>query len=575
MQLDSRELPAGMQPQPWAFAYRYAALPFDLTMKAEKVQPQIRTDELVEAYLEPEQLSLSLLAIYTIERAGVFQLQLQVPAGFEIGQVRGQAAAGAQAAAVDSHQLSGDNQTQLTVNLSQKATDKVGLLVELVRRLDDPNLLKPTGEKSQLKLDLPRVDPASIERCTGRLVVYKPDSLRVVPAEQQGVSDAISLQAVYEQLPSVREGRFATTNPTLTFAYTEQPASLVLAVDRYKPHVTARQLLLARIEAGVVRYEATFFFDVLYSGVKALRIDVPAELAAEITNRTDRVQEEEFDPKAEGGSPPAAGYVAWRFTGEAELIGQVKVELSWERKLPGELAVGTPREVPLPHLRPEGVDRAWGQIVIAKAETIDVHATGEPQGLELIDPQQNLMDGVQVNDAALAFEFHDDWQLDMTATRYELTKVKRTSIERAVVRVAATLDNELIVQALYRLRSAHQRLAVQLPQCETSHFRQPAALDQWAGGRARKGGRRCVLRAAGRPGPGPAAVARAAIHHAGQPCAVGAAGVSRRTARGRAAGLPVRVRARAAGGAGIAGSVDRRNEVAILGRRTLPAHAPS
>jgi hypothetical protein len=29
--------------------------------------------------------------------------------------------------------------------------------------------------------------------------------------------------------------------------------------------------------------------------------------------------------------------------------------------------------------------------------------------------------------------------------------------------VAATLDNELIVQALYRLRSAHQRLAVQLP----------------------------------------------------------------------------------------------------------------
>jgi hypothetical protein len=337
------------------------------------------------------------------------------------------------------------------------------LLVELVRRLDDPNLLRPTGEESQLTLDLPRVDPAGIERCTGRLVVYKPESLRVVAAEQQGLSDAISLGEVFKPVPSVRGSRFPATQPALTFAYTEQPATLILTAQRRKPHVTARQLLVARIEAGVVKYEATLFFDVRYSGVKSLRLDVPAELASKITKSTESIQKDEFDPAADEKLELAEGYVAWRLTGESELLGEVKVELAWERKIAGELAVGKPLEFDLPNLKPIG-DRAWGQIVIAKAETIDVRASGDPQGLRMIDPQQNLMPGTDVDDAALAFEFHeDDWQLKIKATRYELAKVKRTSIDRAVVRTVATLDNELIVQALYRLRSARQRLTVRFP----------------------------------------------------------------------------------------------------------------
>ena len=33
-----------------------------------------------------------------------------------------------------------------------------------------------------------------------------------------------------------------------------------------------------------------------------------------------------------------------------------------------------------------------------------------------------------MDDAARAFEFHDDWQFDVTATRYQLEEVKRTCI---------------------------------------------------------------------------------------------------------------------------------------------------
>ena len=60
--------------------------------------------------------------------------------------------------------------------------------------------------------------------------------------------------------------------------------------------------------------------------------------------------------------------------------------------------------------------------------------------------------------AARAFEFHDDWSLSLQATRYQLEEVKRTSIERAFVRMVVTRGDKVAVQALYRLRSARQRI---------------------------------------------------------------------------------------------------------------------
>ena len=34
---------------------------------------------------------------------------------------------------------------------------------------------------------------------------------------------------------------------------------LTLAAERRKPHVTIRQLLVGRIEEGVIKYQATFY----------------------------------------------------------------------------------------------------------------------------------------------------------------------------------------------------------------------------------------------------------------------------------------------------------------------------
>ncbi|MEX0818020.1 MAG: hypothetical protein WD070_00455, partial [Pirellulaceae bacterium] len=113
LQLDTTELPQPLQSVKWAFAYRYAALPFELTLSVEKVKPRIHVQQLVEAYVEPEQITLDVSAIFDIQQAGVFQLTFDIPAGYEVERVQGRALDEAQPVVVDSHHLEGDDKTRL------------------------------------------------------------------------------------------------------------------------------------------------------------------------------------------------------------------------------------------------------------------------------------------------------------------------------------------------------------------------------------------------------------------------------------------------------------------------------
>ena len=94
---------------------------------------------------------------------------------------------------------------------------------------------------------------------------------------------------------------------------------------------------------------------------------------------------------------------------------------------------------------------------------MDVQPTEDVDGLRPIDPVHDVMPDARVADAAAAMEFHDDWNLTLQATRYQLEELKRTSIERALVRTVITRSEQRTVQSLYRVRSARQRLSVKLP----------------------------------------------------------------------------------------------------------------
>jgi hypothetical protein len=457
MQIDAAELPPALrESDAAAIAYRYASVPYAMALGVEKVQPRITVDSLVHATLQPDRLTLNLIAVYTIQRAGVFRLELDVPAGFDVRSVRGTAAGNATPVQVDTHYLEGDKKTRLVVNLSRKAINRAGLAVELQRDLHLPELLAPPQRPAVLDVPIPRVAPRTADRATGRLVLRAPENLQVHPEKVAGLR-AVSLSEAYAGAAPPRSSD-ASLQPVAAFAYSEDPAELTLSAQRRKPQVTARQLLVARVEEGVVKYEFSFDYDILYSGVKRLRIDVPKEVAAGLRVATPGFHEKAIDPQP---ADVAKDDVAWQITGDSELFGKVAIALNWEKPIE-KLDVGKKVTLSVPRLKPREVQRAWGQIALVKSETIEVSESKDFKQLRRIDPQRDL--AAPVPSAARAFEFHDDWTLSVEATRYEAQKIKWSSVDRALVRMVVTPADMISVQALYRVRSAQQRLTVKLPE---------------------------------------------------------------------------------------------------------------
>lgn len=457
LQMDRSDLPQALGDSDWTFAYRYGAVPYELTLRIEKVLPRISVTELVDAALETDQLSLAWRTLFQIDDAGVFQLRIKIPANFEVRDIEGKALGDAAPAAVDSYHQSEDNPENWTVNLSEKAFGKVGLHVRLRRSLSDPNLLSPTGESSTLSIPLPQVAPSDIEYSQGTLVLSAPTSLRVNPAELQGLR-SISFSRAYEKIPAVSRGG-QELRPVLSYAYAKGETALSVTAERREPRVTVDQLVRATIDSGVVTFNVSLFCNIKYSGVKSLRVDIPSSLTEQIRVTNKSVRREEIQPQP---ADLAEDYIAWSLAAENELRGSMRFDLVWEQRI-DELGIGKSRDISIPRLIPQAVDLATGQIVIAKAESIDVQPTADVRGLIPIDPHNDLRHPADIENTAMAFTFVDDWSLVVRATRYELEESKLTSIERAVVRMVALSQDELSVQVIYQLRSARQRLAIRLP----------------------------------------------------------------------------------------------------------------
>ena len=173
--------------QPAEFVYRYSSLPIELTLNVKTILPLITVEQWIEIDLQPEKINLELAAIYDIQAAGVFQLNLDIPTDFEIREIRGPTRDGLHNIPVETFYRDSKNNNQVIVTLQKKALGKLGLLVSLDRELDDANLLTPTETAAELPIKIPTALRAGLEFSQGHVVVYAPESLTVNVTDTQGL----------------------------------------------------------------------------------------------------------------------------------------------------------------------------------------------------------------------------------------------------------------------------------------------------------------------------------------------------------------------------------------------------
>ncbi len=191
------------------------------------------------------------------------------------------------AAEVDSHHLEGEKKNHLVVNLARKAMGQRRPARAVATR---PARGQPADAHGQAGRDRPAA--AATDQGHRRALVRKAG--RPCPGESAGQSGQ-GRRAAGRVVPRgdgressrVAAGsRHPVLRPVLAFMFTQEPVTLRLAAERRKPQVTIRQLLVARIDEGVIKYQATFFYTIQYSGVKSLRIDVPADVTPRLPNTT-------------------------------------------------------------------------------------------------------------------------------------------------------------------------------------------------------------------------------------------------------------------------------------------------
>ncbi len=439
-------------------SFRYASLPYQLTLNVSKVQSQLNVEQLSEVYLDQNQIQMDVHFAFEIKNAGVFQFLFDVPTDYKLVNVRGTQGKGTEVAAIDNYQFTSDAKPALQVNLSKKAVGKVGLVIQLQKTIEDGKALSETGKQTTIHLELPQSKDASVVRSSGHVIVYAPESIRVNISDR-GSSRDVPISLATTSAPSTRENKLPDLKDVLSLEHANGPVLLTLQAERRKPSVSVRQLLSARVEPGIVSFNSRFFYDVKYSGIPFLRIDVPNDVSDKLRLTTPSVRESILDPQPDD---VAEGYKAWSFQRDQEWIGPNQIELTWESEL-DDLEIGKSLDIDIPRLVPKSVDRQWGQILLSKAESLDIQTNENVNGVRPIDPQVDLFQEASGTDVVRAFEFQDNWSLAISSTRYALEEVKRTSIERALIRMVLTRSNQTTVVAMYRIRSARQRLAIDLP----------------------------------------------------------------------------------------------------------------
>jgi hypothetical protein len=458
LQVDAAEVNAG---QGWDFVYRYAALPYELVLKIEKLQPRVTVEEFVTIQITPQLTRMSVTTLLDIQRAGLFHVDYDVPAGYRIRSVRGIAAANVTAAVVENHHAVENAPGKYRVNFSRKAVGHVALLVSVEKVRTDVNLLTPTGEASEYTFSLPRIVAASVEHVQGNVTVLAPEGLRVTPVDTAG-GQSVAISEVQPSIAGlVQVSRVASSLAVHAFRYANESFNPTFSVERRQPQIEVGQLVIADVQSGIINHSVTLAYDVRYSGVKKLRLDVPTSLIEKIRNDSKLVQESVITPRPDD---LAADYTAWQLISNRELFGAFQVELSWIESL-DDLEVGSAASVSLNPLTPKEVHRSWGQIVIKKAENLDV-VPAESDGVRPIDPRYDLKLGsteTQIEGAAVAMEFHQAWSVKLDIHRYELESIELSAIELGVIDVQIAKGGKSRVHAVYRVKSAAQRIAVTFP----------------------------------------------------------------------------------------------------------------
>jgi hypothetical protein len=412
-------------------AYQFHAADFGLKLKIRRIEPVVTADDRVTVRVEESRVMVQHRVGLTIEKAGLYAVDLNPPKGFVVAEVRGDDVA--------EWKL---NKGVLQVHFGNRVLGVRTLDIQLEQALH-----RPAGGTNELPI-----------------LTFEP--VRVVSAiretAQIGVVAAggIQLKAVIEKMAGLRELPIALlpVRGDATLAYQAEQAdwSLVLRADRLQPKVTAEVFNLIAVGDGLLGGSATIRYAILNQGVQEFRVRVPA-LWKNVDFTGPNIRRKELQG------------AEWVISLQDKVWGGYSLVVTYDYQFDPHKAT-----LPLGGIHPEGVERETGSIAITSAGNLKLNTVPGGDAIRRIDETElSESDRALISrPVLLAYRYQGGtYGLSVEVNRYEELQILDAAADHMQLTTVLTEDGQMLTQASFMIKNNDRQFQM---------FTLPEGADFWS-----------------------------------------------------------------------------------------------
>jgi hypothetical protein len=452
--------------QPNSLYYRFFSPRMSLLLQARSVEPRVTVHQDARFVFDHDELRLRSVFGYEVERAGVFELRIEIPQGLNVES----------ASVPGMKEYRVDVQTGvLSITLDQKQLGTFQVQVAARRELD--------RGQNQETAPLPLPTPLGVVRETGRIWVYAHSGIELITAADEVVG-------AYPEVAR-RAERLANVRLAAAWVYSRRPVEIPVRTVRKPTRLSAKVGTSIDVAEELIEIRVKLEYLVEHAGIDTFRFALPAQGAenVEISARGEAsapgIKQKTSDEDA------AEGWVVWTVVMQQEVLGPQHFEITYDLK-PAERLDAEPTEAEadatsgetegaptrsattLKLLRVLGLDaeegeeqaivlaRVIGEAAVSKDRALSVAAKSTGDDVEMIDIRELK---ILPHEGALAYRYHrQPAELALSWEKREIHEVVETVVSRGLVEIALGRDNQATYRCRYRMTSSErQRLPIGLP----------------------------------------------------------------------------------------------------------------
>lgn len=460
--VDTRELPGTFTGHAGLVAYRFISADYGATLAIGTVLPRISARQGWSLAVDSDRMELAGRLNYTIERAGLFQLTLDLPEPWEVVGVGPEAV-------VEDYELTGEGDSRrLRIMLRREATGHLQLTLHA--RADR------TGPEQPIRFVLPTPPSENLRSYHGQLALYLAEQLRAEVTATDQLQPLPLSRLAGDLIPPPPE--LTATARAMAFeslaVSPEAPSTVDLSLAVKPPQVSAVVHRIARIEPGSVEQQAIVEYRVRYAPVDTFYLKMPAALAGDARIQGPQIKEtpriEALPPdqqSADGpGDPGERRWAYFKIVLQSPVTGTYRLSVETRESFGATQAGDTATVEVQPILAAGTIAAQSGHIALAKTSTLSI---GQPiaEGLTAVDPGSgdDMPYAPHRRDAVLAFRYSaPPFALSVPVTVQQEAAVFTTIAKAAVIEQVLATDGTLNTHATFLLATSRgDRLSIRLP----------------------------------------------------------------------------------------------------------------